>query len=160
MNVEEKIARLNYLNSQEWLSDQEHQERERLHNEVISALKNFNNIIGKTVLEEVDKTITKSKKQNKALMIIKRLLFKKPESPATYEEIAQLKLELKKAQLKHDLIVVKLQTPKKYDKVFKILGSFVKLVGPEPTKPQGKKPISHKKLEKNWWKKENWDLKL
>lgn len=163
MNLEEKIERVRYLNNQNGLSDQEHKEREDLEKELFTIRNDMNKVISKVTTNSIKGLdLTEIPTKSKAIAIIKSLVFKKPETPATKEEITQLGLELEKAQLKREIALAKLNTPRKSDRLFQAVGGIIKAVAKETSKPgpAQKKPITHKKLEKDWWKEKKWRIDL
>lgn len=162
MNLEEKVERVRYLNNQNGLSDEEHEEREKLEKELFTARHDMNKVISKVTTDSMKETLVEIPTKSKAIAIIKSLVFKKPEQPATKEEITQLGLELEKAQLKREIALAKLNTPRKSDRIFQAVGGIIKAVVKETTKPgpAQKKPITHKKLDKDWWKEKKWKINL
>ena len=56
------------------------------------------------------------------MSIIKKILFIKPKKPVTEEELNQLELEAKKAELKARIAKAKAEGPSVFDSITKVIG--------------------------------------
>lgn len=103
----ERQDRLQYLRKQRFLSDQEHEELEKLEDDF------------KLEEDESKEFNPRIKKEKRTIASI--LIEKFKSKPATKEQIEQLKLEVEMATLKRKLAEEKAKTPNRLAKILKVL---------------------------------------